>query len=621
MKRPIIPILKSAVILFAISLTWPAAARSDDNWPIPTVVLYDCNHLSAVTNSSNPDSVLATASGFVYRVVLSDTSFKHIFLLNYGTSDTLLTDSVFSGKVGSLPDTAGIAFGDFIIESTITGSPGSYTLTVYLLDAKSRTQVASGSANFSSATTAMVEGASNNATAGILPIILKIRNYQIQLRASNPGKCISPVVTVSPSTPMVALNGSVPVTVNVTDCDGTPLGGVPVQFSGGEGQFAAQSAQTDGKGNATVNFNAGGTAAITILAADISNLITVMKDTINIGGQSLLTVGNPDTSSVWRLDFSLTITKSAYTDAINSTGARHSNDSAEAYTLRGTEIGYGFINGSSFEFSSDSGALSGKKFAHYFAYYTGFGDCLDILMSGTTINGKVLTTFPWLAGLAFLYYDPSIGLSEFSTGATFKSTKMSYVWSETPSPAEGGGCRSNTQDSDTYSPDQDGKGVSFASPDPHGQITPTPYGYLVTYNNTDVESDNTLSSDETSSSLSITVTSYTGKLTPFAAITSVKNSKEVIPNTYQLDQNYPNPFNPATVINYQLASAGKVSIKIYDVLGREVKTLVDAYKNPGKYSVKWDASALTSGIYFYRIDALGQNGQRFVSTKRLAFVK
>ena len=173
MKRPIIPILKSAVILFAISLTWPAAAHSDDNWPIPTVVLYDCNHLSAITNSSNPDSVLATASGFVYREVLSDTSFKHIFLLNYGTADTLLNDSVFSGKVGSIPDTAGIAFGDFIIESTITGSPGSYTLTVYLLDAKSRTQVASGSANFSSATTAMVEGASNNATAGILPIIRK----------------------------------------------------------------------------------------------------------------------------------------------------------------------------------------------------------------------------------------------------------------------------------------------------------------------------------------------------------------------------------------------------------------------------------------------------------------
>jgi len=613
-------LVRSAIVFFAV-LTCAAKAKADDNWPIPTVVLYDCNYLSATTNSSNPDSILSTASGFVYRQVLSDTSFKHIFLLNYGTADTLSIDSVYSGKVGSVPDTAGIAFGDFIVESAITGVPGSYKLTVSLLDARTRTQVASGSANFSSATVPNVEGATGNATAGILPIIAKIRNYQIQLRASNPGECIAPTATISPSMPYVPLHGSVPVTVNVTDCDGSPLSGVSVQLSGGNGQFAAQSAQTDGQGNATVNFNAGDSPAITVIAADISNLITVMKDTVNIGAQSLLTVGTPDTSSIWRLDFLWTIRKSSYSDAINSTGARNCIDSVESYTMKGTAIGYGFVNGSTFDFTSDSGALSGKSFAHYFGYRTGFGDCLDIQMNGTTINGKVATTFPLLAGLAFLYYDPGNNLSEFSTGSNFKGLKSSYMWSETPSPAEGGGCQYDPQHSESYAPVQSGKSISFASPDPHGQITPTQYGYLVTYNNTDIESDNTLSSEETSSSLSITVTSYIGKITPFNPVTAVKNLQDEIPNSYQLSQNYPNPFNPSTIINYQLASAGKVSIKIYDVLGREVKTLVDAHQNPGKYSVKFDASNVPSGIYFYRIDAQGKNGQRFISTKRLALIK
>ena len=70
-----------------------------------------------------------------------------------------------------------------------------------------------------------------------------------------------------------------------------------------------------------------------------------------------------------------------------------------------------------------------------------------------------------------------------------------------------------------------------------------------------------------------------------------------------LKQNYPNPFNPSTVIQFQVASRGFVSLKVYDVAGREVATLVNENKSPGNYSVVFDAGNLASGMYVYRLEA------------------
>ncbi len=81
---------------------------------------------------------------------------------------------------------------------------------------------------------------------------------------------------------------------------------------------------------------------------------------------------------------------------------------------------------------------------------------------------------------------------------------------------------------------------------------------------------------------------------------------QVIPLTYSLGQNYPNPFNPATTIHYTLAKSGIVTLKVYDVLGREVAQLVSEYKNAGSYTVTFDISSaknLSSGVYFYSISA------------------
>lgn len=74
-------------------------------------------------------------------------------------------------------------------------------------------------------------------------------------------------------------------------------------------------------------------------------------------------------------------------------------------------------------------------------------------------------------------------------------------------------------------------------------------------------------------------------------------------SVFELEQNYPNPFNPLTILNYQLPIENYVSLKVYDVLGREVVTLVNEIKQPGNYNVIWDASKMNSGVYYYRLSA------------------
>ncbi len=84
-------------------------------------------------------------------------------------------------------------------------------------------------------------------------------------------------------------------------------------------------------------------------------------------------------------------------------------------------------------------------------------------------------------------------------------------------------------------------------------------------------------------------------------IVNAHNIKDEIPHKYSLSQNFPNPFNPVTIINYDLPERSDVTLKIYDILGREVDVLVNETKNAGSYSIKFEANSLSSGIYLYRL--------------------
>ncbi len=107
---------------------------------------------------------------------------------------------------------------------------------------------------------------------------------------------------------------------------------------------------------------------------------------------------------------------------------------------------------------------------------------------------------------------------------------------------------------------------------------------------------------------------YNGTLPSFT--TGVEQTGAELPAGYSLDQNYPNPFNPTTTIDFSMPQAGFVSLKVYDLLGREVATLVNEEKPAGSFRATLDASTLTSGTYFYTLRA-----GNFTSTKKMVLLK
>jgi len=112
------------------------------------------------------------------------------------------------------------------------------------------------------------------------------------------------------------------------------------------------------------------------------------------------------------------------------------------------------------------------------------------------------------------------------------------------------------------------------------------------------------------------IDAYNAYLMVLNEITKVKTEEDTGLENYQLFQNYPNPFNPLTIIKYQILETSFVTIKVFDVLGNEVETLVDKETPAGIYQVYFDGIKQSSGIYFYKLLA-----GNFVETKKLVLLK
>jgi hypothetical protein len=105
---------------------------------------------------------------------------------------------------------------------------------------------------------------------------------------------------------------------------------------------------------------------------------------------------------------------------------------------------------------------------------------------------------------------------------------------------------------------------------------------------------------------------WTGDFFP----TALERDNEILPATYKLDQNYPNPFNPTTEINFTITKAHKTTLKIFNILGQEVTTLVNKELPAGAYKFNFDASNLASGTYIYKLES-----GDFVDSKKMTLIK
>jgi hypothetical protein len=102
----------------------------------------------------------------------------------------------------------------------------------------------------------------------------------------------------------------------------------------------------------------------------------------------------------------------------------------------------------------------------------------------------------------------------------------------------------------------------------------------------------------------------------YGTLVGVEEADNSAPASFKLEQNYPNPFNPKTEIRFQITENGFVSLRVYDVLGREVATLVNERKGSGTYTVTWNASGQASGLYYYRLIS-----DELVETKKMVVLK
>lgn len=102
----------------------------------------------------------------------------------------------------------------------------------------------------------------------------------------------------------------------------------------------------------------------------------------------------------------------------------------------------------------------------------------------------------------------------------------------------------------------------------------------------------------------------------FSYTDAIEVEFSIIPVEFSLSQNYPNPFNPATTIKFGIPKEVKVTLKIYDILGKEVATMVNKKMEPGYYTYEWNAVSFASGVYFYRLDA-----GSFVRIKKMVLIK
>ena len=99
--------------------------------------------------------------------------------------------------------------------------------------------------------------------------------------------------------------------------------------------------------------------------------------------------------------------------------------------------------------------------------------------------------------------------------------------------------------------------------------------------------------------------------------TAIRDRGERLPTEFKLNKNYPNPFNPVTVISYQLPVISNVDLKIFNLLGQQVATLVSEKQPAGEYKVEWKANGFASGVYYYRL----KTDEGFVKTRKLVVIK
>ncbi len=638
--------VSTAFILLLLSLfASPALGQSGDFSYKPVVFYYGCDHSTAAVPDSGSDSALTVASFYIYHLISQDNLTRKIVFIGNESADTVAADSgqdIFMSPPDTLTQSEERM--EYWLASRVTGSGGGYRLTVYIEDSFSKTVFDSGTAVFPSASPGDIFNACNSAVGQILPLVTRIQDYQKKLRAADPSLSIDPQLTLTLSKSHLNTNETATVTITLTDYDGTPIPNVTLALSvhgTGDGFFTSGNVTTGSNGTATAGFSAGDVDAVEELSASVFGLPLVTHTTTQVSNAADVVVGAGSGDIYWQAEFkfkALIINLDNGASYGQSSWGSNTGTLVEEETMSGTmlcDVSDGTGGALSFsplciDFQTvPSETVDGSYQVSYEFQSVGYsltqkGTCFSYNSETRTENGPAI--FP-PDGTSLIQASADTGLltTAFDTSCFF-IPNYDGMYKDINRQFAAGTCGYlNSRDTVTSTTAGGEPGIQIFAGTPGGRIlldsARCEYKYSfsrdTSWSHYDVGVGVSGVSVSYSSGLRDTIVEFDAVFKPFAApVTGITGNESLFPKTYMLSQNYPNPFNPTTTISYQIPVAGQVTLKVYDVLGREVRTLVSAKQNRGSYSVTFDAGGLASGVYFYRLAA-----GTFSESKKMIVVK
>lgn len=545
----------------------------------------------------------------------------HIKRGETGWEDTLITGPEYAFTAPAGPVNAL----DYLIQSSISGTEGNYTLDVSLEAAVSREVVASGSTTFTDMWNAPDAG-QQLAAQLFSPIYDKIRAWEEKKRDEDQDIVIgTEKITLKPQKTKVEAGESVPVDITFIDCDEKPLKNKKLQLIGGTaygmtlagptgGHFSEDYTYTDDEGKATATFIADNKGGVGVLRAYCIYKYPSGHNGL-AGGEAVINISQPP------IEFYEFNTTASYSLTYN-------RDTSWSWSVPGASL-RGYYK----DMVSRNGSISARGLIENYsdkpggfwydengdmiaAHYTGSMSEIQIGESGEFVNGQQTggdVRVDQMHGSAIpdafsiqIWYDPETGdkMATFGGGLQ-RIGDYKGKWYDGPDWVDYDGKYNDSlfNIDGTYAP-EDGWNGSFTKVDS---------GYVINASFTDNHTEHTLNGP---ASVSISK-SFTMTVKPSSYLTAVRDENGVlVPDKSKLYQNYPNPFNPVTNIDYNIGKDANVTIKVYDILGKEICTLLNSFKKRGFYTVKFNAANLPSGIYFYRLSVDG-----YTELKKLIVLK
>jgi hypothetical protein len=633
-----------AIFYFSVP---PSLGQTCDDCSHPRLALYDCD-VQVLKPTTNPDSIIAwynlfwpaaVARSYMHNndpskdcIYWKDGALVNAKELQNGT----LT---FGREYSNLPPQGSIYSSDYLIRSTVVASQGSYMFTLILETGPSREIVKSVQYPFQP-TEVSANQVGQSAANDMMPLLQTIRQFEVNKRNADTKYAIRDLwkkglpdeIIIKPEKSVVDTGETINLDITMTDCDGVPLGNRAITFidttiywsNGGKefplagttgGEIIPHTATTDASGKVTVKFKAGSEPK----AGNIIGWYPHLKPCGRADafqGTALVQIKLPP-PNLWLFDGYIENSYTMNQDTIKNWEIGGYNDQTESSAI--TEmITYGRITAIIENIADDpqnSFYYDPDAVDPYYISVSGAGWMDEFTKYRETINGSLYSAdirsdnvsgIATAGGLQILYSDDlykdfNAGINIFAPGSYTGHRYYAYEeWSDYGGTYDNyglsaeGACDALTDENCTITKTDSYYGISSSFDENTQEYTDYGTKYITQHKTVEAV------------------------LRPYNSVIGIneKEYNKLLPKNYFLSQNFPNPFNNTTVIKYSIPNEGLVTIKVYNILGEEVATLVNESKQAGDYQVTFNSDQLTSGVYLYKLNSGG-----FTQTKKMILLK